>query len=174
MIWINVVVSHPAIRVRFPVRSTFRLNFFRSFSSTIRQLQGNLGYIHPRVSFNHHYHPKPYWTVYQGRIYREGGERDRTPPRSQKRNKIIKKLYVNSSSLPIKHHSLLRRVANLKKISGIIKKCISTLKKFYKYLKKLQIFFLNIAVSAEIVFSLQQNRDAHGSAVANMFEKSQW
>ena len=38
----------------------------------------------------------------------------------------------------------------------------------------MQIFFLNIAMCAEIVFSLRKNRNAHGSAVANLFEKSQW
>ena len=51
---------------------------------------------------------------------------------------------------------------------------ISNLEKFNKYLNNLQIFFLNLAMCAEIVFSLRKNRYAHGSAVANMFEKSQW
>ena len=96
------------------------------------------------------------------------------PPEVKKLNKIIKKNYVDSSSLPIKHRPLLRRVANLKKISEILEKCISNRKKFYKHLKKLQIFFLNIAMCAEIMSSPSQNRDAHGCAVANMFENSQW
>ena len=96
------------------------------------------------------------------------------PPEAKKWNKIIKKLYVVSSSLPIKHCPLLRRVVNLKKISEKLKKCISNLKKFYKHLKNLQIFFLNIAMCAEIVFLLRKNLNAHGSAVANMSKKSQW
>ena len=50
---------------------------------------------------------------------------------------------------------------------------MSNLEKIYKYLKNLQILFLNIAMCSEIVFSLRKNRNAHGSAVPNMFEKSQ-
>ena len=72
------------------------------------------------------------------------------------------------------YRPLLRRDANLKKISEKLKKCTSNLKKFYKYLKNLKILFLNIAMCAEIVFTLRKNRNAHGSAIANMFEKSQW
>ena len=41
------------------------------------------------------------------------------------------------------HRSLLCRVANHKELSlsEKLKKCISDIKKFYKYLKNLQIFF---------------------------------
>ena len=44
-----------------PVRSIFWLNFFQSFSSSIRQMSGNLRHIRPLVSFGHHNHPKPYY-----------------------------------------------------------------------------------------------------------------
>ena len=50
---------------------------------------------------------------------------------------------------------LLCRVANHKeKYMKKLKKCISNLQEFYKYLNKLQIFFFNIAMCSEIVFSL--------------------
>ena len=52
---------------------------------------------------------------------------------------------------------LLYRVANLKEVSEKLKKCISNLKKFYKYFKNLQIFFLNIAMLSKIIFSLCKN-----------------
>ena len=47
-------------------------------------------------------------------------------------------------SLPLcilMHRPLLCRIAKHREISEKLKKCISNLKKFYKYLKNLQIFF---------------------------------
>ena len=44
------------------------------------------------------------------------------------------------------HRPLLCRVTNHKEISGKLKKCISNKKKFYKYLKNLQIFFLEYSI----------------------------
>ena len=41
--------------------------------------------------------------------------------------------------------------------TAVDKKGISNLKKFYKYLKNFLIFFLNIAMCSEIVFSLCKN-----------------
>ena len=41
-------------RVRSPVGSITWLSFFRGFSSTIRKMSGNLGYIRPRLSYGHH------------------------------------------------------------------------------------------------------------------------
>ena len=51
-------------RVQSPVGSIFWFRFLRGFSSTVRQMFGNLGHIHPRVSFGHHNHPKSCSSVY--------------------------------------------------------------------------------------------------------------
>ena len=52
---------------------------------------------------------------------------------------------------------LLCRVANHKELSEMLKKCISNLKKFYKYLKNLEIFFLHVAMCSEVVSHYVQN-----------------
>ena len=52
------------IQVFFPVGSVSCWGFFRSFSSTIRRMSGNLGRICPRISFGHHNHPNQSSFIY--------------------------------------------------------------------------------------------------------------
>ena len=52
------------------------------------------------------------------------------------------------------HRPLLCMIVNLKEMSEKLLNVLSNQKKFYKYFKNLQIFFLNTAMCSEIVFSL--------------------
>ena len=58
------LVSHPADSVSIPGLIILLVGVLSVFFSTLRQMSGNLGHFHSRVSFGHRYHPKPYSSIH--------------------------------------------------------------------------------------------------------------
>ena len=66
MIMDNVVDIRQGIPGSIPSRVNFLVEVFLGFSSTVRQMSGNLGHIHARASYDHRL-PSNYSSVYERR-----------------------------------------------------------------------------------------------------------